>query len=74
MVLEGPHLSLKVHVEDAVCLVHHQELERAQGEALGVLHVVDQTARGRCTRTTTHHTVQKHTFCTSIHTIRQVET
>ena len=54
MVLEVPHLGLKVHVEDAVGLVHHQELERAQGEALRVLHVVYQTPGGRWTRTTPH--------------------
>lgn len=41
------YLRLKVHVENAVGLVHHQILERSQVESFGVLQVIDQAARSR---------------------------
>lgn len=49
------HLSLKVHVEDSVSFVHDQELQSSQGEALCVLHVVDQPTRCGCEHISLHH-------------------
>ena len=37
---------LEVHVEQFVCLIQHQVLQRLQAEPLGVGQVVDDTTRG----------------------------